>query len=134
MEIQFYEKPGCVNNTRQKLMLTAEGHNVIAHSLLTETWTAESLRNFFGNMVVSDWFNNSAPRIKSGEVVPSNFDETSAIQAMLNDPLLIRRPLIAVAGHFVCGFDNELVKQLLNNADASHLKSCPNLATDKSCD
>lgn len=115
-------------------MLTAEGHRVIAHSLLTEPWTASGLRVFFGNMPVEDWFNKSAPRIKSGDVIPTNFDETSAIKAMLSDPLLIRRPLIAAAGQYVCGFDNEFVNQLLSNADVSHLQSCPNIATGSKCD
>ncbi|MBI1424317.1 MAG: hypothetical protein GC149_12685 [Gammaproteobacteria bacterium] len=37
-EIVFYEKPGCGNNTRQKALLAAAGHHVIARNLLTEPW------------------------------------------------------------------------------------------------
>lgn len=46
--ILFYEKPGCSNNSRQKAQLAAAGHTVIAKSLLTEPWTRERLRQFFG--------------------------------------------------------------------------------------
>ena len=134
MIIHFYEKPGCINNTQQKRLLESNGHTVIAHSLLTEVWQAEGLRSFFGSMAVAEWFNKAAPRVKNGEIVPGEFDENSAIAAMLDDPLLIRRPLIEAEGQRVCGFDNPLVNKLLNNADTSHLQSCPNLTTNNSCD
>ena len=47
--VTFYEKPGCRNNTKQKILLLAAGHNLEAKSLLTEPWTPETLRPFFGN-------------------------------------------------------------------------------------
>ncbi len=92
--IQFYQKPGCATNARQKRMLEAAGHTVIAKSLLTEPWTVEDLRGFFGSTPVTAWFNPAAPRIKSGEIFPQDLDATSAIALMLDDPLLIRRPLV----------------------------------------
>ena len=134
MIIQFYEKPGCVNNTKQKKMLEDNGHTVIAHSLLTHPWTKSTLRLFFGDLPVVDWFNKAAPRIKSGEVYPESYDEETALIAMLADPLLIRRPLIDAKGQLACGFDNALVTELLDNANVSHLQSCPNLNTGKNCD
>ena len=134
MIVEFYEKPGCTNNTKQKLLLESNGHTVNAHSLLTETWTGERLQKFFGTTPVQDWFNKAAPRIKSGEVNPADFTETAAIEAMIADPLLIRRPLLEIAGQYVCGFDNALVNQLLNNVDVSHLQSCPKVLGSNSCD
>ncbi len=52
--VLFYEKPGCINNTKQKVLLKAAGHEVQAHNLLTEPWTAESLRPFFGALPVAE--------------------------------------------------------------------------------
>ncbi len=125
MEIDFYEKPGCINNTKQKKLLEDYGHKVNAFSLLTQPWSTESLRPFFGDMPVVDWFNVSAPAIKSGEVDPSSFTEESALAAMVKDPLLIRRPLIRVNETKVCGFKGEFIESLLEQADVSHLQSCP---------
>jgi len=59
----FYEKPGCKNNTRQIVCLTAAGHEVVADSLLSEPWTVEKLRSFFGDRPVIEWFNKAAPRV-----------------------------------------------------------------------
>jgi nitrogenase-associated protein len=104
-----FEKPGCANNTRQKALLAAAGHEVDARNLLTEKWTAQRLRPFFGARPVAEWFNRAAPRVKSGEVVPEQLDEASAIALMLAEPLLIRRPLIQAGKRREAGFDQELV-------------------------
>ncbi|MFW9596402.1 MAG: ArsC/Spx/MgsR family protein, partial [Paludibacter sp.] len=97
------------------------------HSLLTEPWTPETLRPFFGDTDVNEWFNPSAPRIKSGEIEPSDFDEDTAIEAMLEEPLLIRRPLIDAESELAAGFDNAVVRMLLGNTDLSAVQSCPNI-------
>lgn len=103
--ILFYEKPGCANNTRQKVLLAAAGHTVQAKSLLTEKWSAQRLRLFFGDLPVPDWFNLSSPRIRDGEVDYTRITETEALVLMLADPLLIRRPLMEVDGDYRVGFD-----------------------------
>ncbi|OUL22994.1 ArsC/Spx/MgsR family protein [Nostoc sp. 106C] len=105
----FYEKPGCKGGTRQKVLLTAAGHEVVAQSLLAEPWTAERLRSFFGDRPVAEWFNQSSPRVKSGEVVPEKLDADTALSLMLQDPLLIRRPLIQVGDRREVGFEVEKI-------------------------
>ena len=103
--IHFYEKPGCGNNTKQKVWLASSGHTVLAKSILTEKWTVETLRPFFGNKQVEKWFNPAAPRVKSGEVNPASFNETDALNLMLAEPLFIRRPLMDIEGVRCSGFD-----------------------------
>ncbi|MFN6465018.1 MAG: ArsC/Spx/MgsR family protein [Nostoc sp. DedVER02] len=101
----FYSKPGCKGGVKQKVLLTAAGHEVIPQNLLKEPWTAERLRSFFGDRPVAEWFNLSAPKIKSGEVVPGKVDEQTALALMLKEPLLIRRPLLEVGEQREVGFD-----------------------------
>jgi nitrogenase-associated protein len=107
--IIFYEKPGCRGSVKQKTLLTAAGHQVVAYNLLTEPWTAERLRSFFGDRPVSEWFNRTAPRVQSGEVIPDKLDAESALLLMLKEPILIRRPLIEVGDRREVGFDVELL-------------------------
>ena len=125
--VVFYEKPGCANNTRQKVLLAAAGHTVLARSLLTEKWAAPRLRAFFGALPVTDWFNPSAPRIKSGEVQPDRLDESAALEWMLADPLLIRRPLMEVDGERRVGFDQDAVDRwigLASKMPRENLEAC----------
>ncbi len=103
--IIFYEKPGCANNARQKLLLKNAGHEVIAKTLLDEPWTADRLLMFFGAMPVAEWFNRAAPRVKSGDIVPERVAANDALALMLADPLLIRRPLMECNGKRIAGFD-----------------------------
>ncbi|MBI5007954.1 MAG: hypothetical protein HZB95_12625 [Nitrosomonadales bacterium] len=134
--VVFYEKPGCGNNTKQKVWLAASGHTVLAKNLLTEKWTADRLRPFFGELPVGQWFNPAAPRVKSGEVIPADCGEEEALSMMLIDPLLIRRPLMDVDGELRVGFDAEAVNGWigLNNAKpAGDIEACPNGHHAKPC-
>ncbi len=111
--VLFYEKPGCGTNARQKALLEQAGHRVEARSLLTEPWTGARLRSFFGSTPVASWFNPAAPRIKAGEVSPEALDGDAALALMLDDPLLIRRPLVEADGARCAGFDRAPVTDLL---------------------
>lgn len=122
--ILFYQKPGCTTNVRQKRMLEAAGHTVIAKSLLAEPWSDEALRGFFGSTPVATWFNPAAPRIKSGEIAPGELDAASAIALMLSDRLLIRRPLVEADGQRCAGFDREPVISLLGNSLGQNVEAC----------
>src|SRR6516165_4389046 len=104
MQIIFYEKPGCAGNARQKAALRAAGHEVIARSLLAEPWTAQRLHVFFAGLTVQDWFNQSAPAIKSGAIRPELLNEGEAMALLLAEPLLIRRPLLQAGEHLCVGF------------------------------
>lgn len=109
--INFYEKPGCLNNVRQKQLLARAGHMLIVHDLLSQSWAdePEKLLSFFRNKPVSDWFNPSAPKIKQGLLNPNSITELEAISAMVDDPILIRRPLLESDGIRIAGFDPVLV-------------------------
>lgn len=130
--VLFYEKPGCINNTRQKVLLAAAGHTVQAKSLLSEPWCAERLRAFFGDLPVARWFNPSAPRVRDGEIDPAGLAPDQALALMLDDPLLIRRPLMEVDGERRAGFDATQVHQwigLKSPALQADLETCPKAAS-----
>ncbi|MGA8170782.1 MAG: ArsC/Spx/MgsR family protein [Methylocystis sp.] len=105
----FFEKPGCGGNARQKALLAASGHEVEARSLLSEPWSSAELLRYFGARPVEQWFNMASPRVKSGEIDPRRLSSGTAIELMLADPLLIRRPLMRVGERREVGFDMELV-------------------------
>ena len=125
--IVFYEKPGCINNTRQKQVLIGSGHDVVALDIRVQTWTPDSLRPFFGDRPVADWFNPAAPRVKSGAVTPAAMDADEALAAMCQDPLLIRRPLIESDGRRMAGFDETVLDSWLGlePLDAPLPRDCP---------
>lgn len=104
-QVVFHEKPGCINNTRQKNLLLAAGHEVIVRNLLEESWMPDTLRPYFGSLPVAEWFNRTATAVKTGEVNPDAVSEQEALRLMVAMPLLIRRPLMFANGEHCVGFD-----------------------------
>lgn len=132
--VVFYQKPGCGTNARQKRLLEVAGHTVIAMDLLAEPWTGERLRAFFGGTPVASWFNPAAPRVKSGEIDPEKIDAASALALMLDEPLLIRRPLVETEGQRCAGFDREPVTSLLGDRqDQEDVQGCTRRETSMPC-
>jgi nitrogenase-associated protein len=134
--VYFYEKPGCANNTRQKKLLADAGHQVVALNLLTEAWQENRLRAFFGDLAVRDWFNYSAPPLKYGEIDPDSLTEQQALTLMVQNPLLIRRPLMQVGDSLMAGFDQQAVDDWigLKKVDTGQdLESCPRPVSQTSC-
>jgi nitrogenase-associated protein len=112
--VVFYEKPGCSGNARQKALLEASGHTVVARSIVAERWTRRNLLGFLESLPVASWFNANAPQVKSGEIVPESFDAFDAdtvLGLLLSDPLLIRRPLLEVDGVRHAGFEVERIRE-----------------------
>jgi len=69
-----------------KALLTAAGHTVEVRDLMSEPWSASSLRPFFAEKSIQDWFDTSSPRIKSGEIDLQKINPQSALVAMILDP------------------------------------------------
>jgi nitrogenase-associated protein len=103
--VTFYEKSGCSGNARQKALLAAAGHEVIARDLRHEQWSDQRLLSFFAGLPVADWFNRNAPAVKSGAIVPESFAAAAALALLQQEPLLIRRPLLEVGDTRMVGFD-----------------------------
>ena len=125
--VLFYEKPGCINNTKQKKLLRQAGHMVIEKDLLRTAWREEELMEYFAAMPVKDWFNRSAPQVKSGEVKPDNCSVEQAINFMLHEPLLIRRPLMKVGNELMVGFEQDAVDKWigLQSRTTEDVEHCP---------
>lgn len=135
-ELVFYEKPGCVGNRMQKSLLRSQGVGFQVRDLLSHPWTAESLRAFFADKPVAEWFNNSAPQVKSGEIPVNSLTEEQALKLMLQEPILIRRPLMELGdirqSGFVAGPVIEALEVVLDPQE--NLQDCPMDAAQPVCE
>jgi nitrogenase-associated protein len=134
MNIRFFEKPGCVGNARQKAILLTAGHQLQIENILEYPFTREELRSFFMGLEIKDWFNLSAPRIKSGVFDTRSISESQAIDEMLADRLLIRRPLLQFETTTLAGFSIDQLQSLgiscspgprMHVLDKNDLETCP---------
>lgn len=104
MKMTFYHKPGCINNEKQKRILIKKGFSLDERNLLEEPWDRSLLEKIFNGYLVSEWFNTSAPKIKNGSIKPELLTYSEAIDLILEDPILMRRPIMGVNGKYVVGF------------------------------
>jgi arsenate reductase (glutaredoxin) len=140
--ITFFEKPGCRNNREQKEWLQLAGHSIDSIDLLKHPWNRDELKLFLGGKPVSECFNPAAPDVRDGRIDPSAFSEDEALELMVNQPLLIRRPLMIVNGRYLQGFDTALLRtiislepvpgaeQVVERLRMLDLNACPNPAGD----
>ncbi|MDF7807874.1 ArsC/Spx/MgsR family protein [Pontiellaceae bacterium B12219] len=131
-KLLFYEKSGCKGNARQKAILEANGYTLEVKSLLDEPWERGQLRSYFGTRPVSEWFNRKTPAVKQGRIDPTSFNADDALDTMLREPILIRRPLLDIDGQRMCGFDDEVQAMLGLAESIQGLEACQN--TVERCD
>ncbi|MCG8018295.1 MAG: nitrogenase-associated protein [Candidatus Thiodiazotropha sp. 'RUGA'] len=126
-ELVFYEKPGCIGNKQQKAILRKLGISLQVRDILSETWTSDSLRSFFGEKAISAWFNESAPQVKSGEIDIDHLNETEALRLMVEQPILIKRPLMICQSLKQSGFTVGPVLDYLGVYlnESQKIESCP---------
>lgn len=69
------------------------------------------------------------PKVKAGEIVPTDVSKEEALNMMVAEPLLIVRPLMQVNGERLAGFDVETVHNWIGlNIDTvgeRDPKNCP---------
>lgn len=110
----FYEKPFCAANAKQKRILRDSGCSLIERNLLEHGLDRDTLRSFMGNKIVSEWFNPAAPAIKNGHLLPDSLNQAEAMELLMSDPILIRRPLMIIGTEKLCGFDAQKVSEVLD--------------------
>ena len=131
----FYEKPGCATNSKQKKSIRDAGYLVIERDLLNNEMSKETLYEFVKDKPVNEWFNVNAPKIKNREIDPLSLNEQDALELILNEPILIKRPLMVIDNQKICGFDSERIEKILNTKFqtevsvecSSKLHFCPTL-------
>lgn len=114
MKVIFYEKPGCSGNAKQKKLLGFYGVAFETRSILTTPWSEDGLNSFFDGLEKENIINKFAPKVKSGELNISDYSKDELVKLMVQEPILIKRPLLVLGDKKVCGFDVEKINNILN--------------------
>lgn len=132
--ITFYEKPGCINNGKQKKILEQAGHTLLVKDILTHPWKRDELQAYLDSRDPLTIMNSTAPSIKNGTITPSSLSFEEALELMIDEPILIKRPLLDIDGQKMQGFDTLRLQPWLGEwRGKEDVTTCPNLNT-LSCD
>lgn len=133
-DIIFFEKPGCINGEKQKAILRAAGHHLNCIDILSYPWSWKSLLDFVAGKKPEAMMNSTAPAVKNGEITPERLSFKVAVEMMVADPILIKRPLVEVDGMKIQGFSDPRLAPYLGDWNGlDDVVTCPNLQT-LSCD
>lgn len=113
MTLEFFQHNNCLGNEIQRKVLTEAGFTLNVFSIFDINWKAEHLYLFFKDDPVYTWFDYSAKSLENKLFNPKTIAPLDAIDYMLKDNALIKRPLIHFNGEYCAGFETQLVKRLV---------------------
>lgn len=122
----FYEKMGCSGNKRQQELLQKHGITLEIRSLLDTPWSIETLEPFFEELGMQEMLNPFAPQVKDGSFTLEGYTKEQLMAHMVEEPILIRRPLLQIGEVKLCGFEIEKLNTLLHvkMPNPMHINAC----------
>ena len=134
MKVIFYEKPGCGGNAKQKKLLELNYILYETRDILSTAWDKTTLNSFFQDLEKEEIINKFAPQVKSGEVDINTLSKDELIERMIQEPILIKRPLLIIGEKKICGFDIEKINDTLrtNICESISISTCQSKTPCKS--
>lgn len=93
--------------------LLQHGAALTERDFFQQRFTAAELRQIIGDRSVADIFSWKSPSAKALGLKEGAEPPDKLLHLMLEEPRLIRRPLIVIDGELVIGFDQKRLAQLL---------------------
>ena len=93
--------------------LLQEGVELEERDFFADPLSEQELRDLIGNRPASQIFSWNSPSFKKLGVAREDLDDDRLIRLMLDEPRLIRRPLVRVCGEAFVGTDKEARKRAL---------------------
>ena len=90
-----------------------EGVELEERDFFADPLSDQELRDIIGNRPASQIFSWNSPSFKKLGVTRESLDDDRLIHLMLDEPRLIRRPLVQVGGEVFVGTDEEAMKRAL---------------------
>lgn len=112
-QITFFEETGCIDNIKQKQQLIEAGHTVSAINITRYPWSREELYSFLNDLPITEWFHNPNKLRATGQIDPETLNEATALDILLSEPRLIRRPLLVIDQRKLAGFNEKELQQLI---------------------
>jgi arsenate reductase-like glutaredoxin family protein len=93
--------------------LLQKGVELEERDFFADPLSDQELRDLIGNRPASQIFSWNSPSFKKLGVTRDDLDDDRLIQLMLDEPRLIRRPLVQVGGEVFVGTDKEAMRRAL---------------------
>lgn len=92
-------------------MLLGRGVELVERDFFEERFTKDELRSLIGERQPSEVFSWNSPSFKKLGIAREKLDEEQLLGLMVEEPRLVRRPLIQVGGQIIVGADKKAIEQ-----------------------
>jgi len=110
--VRFYQKSNCGHCRKAKVVLEELGLNLDVRDLIREPLNRNELTDLIGSTDVREFLNPASSLFKQRRMRCSPPTKSEAIRLMMEDPNLIRRPIIIKGKRKVFGFEESVLKDL----------------------
>jgi arsenate reductase len=109
---QFLQKPTCTTCRKARAYMEDRGFALHFRNLDKERLTADELEQLIGDRDHREFLNTRNELYRQKNMKENPPSRADAIRMMVNEPNLIRRPVIVAGGRIVLGFDQEKIDRL----------------------
>ncbi len=109
---QFLQKPTCTTCREARAYMEKRGFDLHFRNLDKERLSAGELEQLIGDRDHRDFLNTRNGLYRRKNMKENPPARADAIRMMVDEPNLIRRPVIVAGGRIVLGFDQEKIDRL----------------------
>lgn len=110
--LSFYEDTNKMLYQSEKGRLRTIGYNLDVRDIYAENWSGSSLRAYFGNKPIIDWFNPERLDVIYQNEDLSRLSAQKALLMMVIDPSFIKTPLLRIRNECFSGIDDFTIAHL----------------------
>ena len=114
----LFTKAGCSTCIKAKQLLMANGVHFTERDIFKHPLTEKELRALCGERPLSALFSSRSPSAKALGLLDRELGEQELLAHMLQEPRLIRRPLVTRGEELLIGYDEERLRAMLQLQEA----------------
>lgn len=105
--VTLFTKSGCTTCIKARQFLLAQGIHYTERDIFKHPFNEGELRAIVAQRPAKEIFSYRSPSVKALGLDPDRLSEDEMIRYMLEEPRLIRRPLMTTGSALAVGFDAE---------------------------
>ena len=112
--VTLYTKSGCTTCIKARQFLLSKGIHYTERDIFKHPFSEGELRAIVAQRPAKELFSYRSPSVKALGLDPDRLTEEEMIRHMLDEPRLIRRPLMTAGAAIAVGFDEEQLLSTLS--------------------
>ncbi len=110
--LEVYLKPSCTSCRNAVADLEGRGFALVKHNLATDRPSRELLGRLIDELGLDHVLSKRSPAFKARNLGARQLSKDEAIDLMLEEPNLMRRPLVLAQGKAIFGYDPDAYETL----------------------